>query len=183
MNTKQDIFKLAADYFFQRSTAAENNAAGRGKSPFLTTLLRTGSPAESADKVENVFSIGKAIRLMEDDCTQKFTIRSLAHIAGMSSSCFRHKFVRTMGLPPMEYLMMLRLRKALLLLNGPASVGEVARQSGFPDSNYFSRLIRHYFGYSPREIRKKYNSGKLTPNMLLKDLPLNQPAADQETKS
>ena len=149
----------------------------------LITLLRTGSPAESADKVENVFSIGKAIRLMEDDYTQKFTIRSLAHIAGMSSSCFRHKFVRTMGLPPMEYLMMLRLRKALLLLNGPASVGEVARQSGFPDSNYFSRLIRHYFGYSPREIRKKYNSGKLTPNMLLKDLPLNQPAADQETKS
>ena len=149
----------------------------------LITLLRTGSPAESADKVENVFSIGKAIRLMEDDCTQKFTIRSLANIAGMSSSCFRHKFARTIGLPPMEYLMMLRLRKALLLLNGPASVGEVARQSGFPDSNYFSRLIRQYFGYSPREIRKKYNSGKLTPNMLLKDLPLNQLAADQEKKS
>ena len=137
MNTKQDIFELTADYFFQRSTAAENNAAGRGKSPFLTTLLRTGSPAESADKVENVFSIGKAIRLMEDDCTQKFTIRSLAHIAGMSSSCFRHKFVRTMGLPPMEYLMMLRLRKALLLLNGPASVGEVARQSGFRTATIF----------------------------------------------
>ena len=70
----------------------------------------------------------------------------------------------------MEYLMKLRLRKALLLLNGPSSISEVAELSGFRDSNYFSRFVRQYFDYSPREIRKKYNSGELEPDVLLKKL-------------
>ena len=65
---------------------------------------------------------------------------------------------------------MLRLRKAVVLLNGPAPIGEIAAQTGFPDSNYFSRIIRSRLGFSPREIRQRYNSRKLSPEDLLERL-------------
>ena len=145
----------------------------------LVTLLRE-SPQTENSASENVFPIGKALRLMEHDCTQKFTLRTLADTAGMSMSCFRHNFTRITGLPPMEYLMTLRLRKALLLLNGPSPVSVVAELSGFSDSNYFSRLVRKYFNCSPLEIRRKYNSGELDPDILLKKLQSTRLHTDED---
>ena len=132
----------------------------------MVFLLRNGSPAESA-AFRDVFPIGHAIRLMEQDCTQDFTIRKLAEASGTSPSCFRHNFTRITGLPPRAYLLALRIRRAILLLNGTETIGEVAVRSGFPDSNYFSRIVRDRLGLSPREIRRKYSTGELSPDALL----------------
>ncbi|MBO4647403.1 MAG: helix-turn-helix domain-containing protein [Lentisphaeria bacterium] len=135
----------------------------------LVDLLRESTPAGGSAR-QNVFPIGNAIRMMERDCTASYPVRKLADAVGMSVSCFRHNFTRITGLPPREYLLMLRLRKAVVLLNGPAPIGEIAAQTGFPDSNYFSRIIRSRLGFSPREIRQRYNSRKLSPEDLLERL-------------
>jgi len=58
------------------------------------------------------------------------------------------------GTPPGEYLINLRLRKALLLLNFPNSIAEIARLSGFSDSNYFKDSFKKKYGVTPRNYRK-----------------------------
>ena len=140
----------------------------------LVFLLRNGSDSESAASGD-VFPIGHAIRLMEQNCTRDFTIRKLAEAAGTSPSCFRHNFTRITGLPPRTYLLLLRIRRAILLLNGSETIGEVAVRSGFPDSNYFSRIIRDRLGLSPREIRRKYDTGELSPDVLLERIIPEKP--------
>ncbi|MBQ9337263.1 MAG: helix-turn-helix domain-containing protein [Lentisphaeria bacterium] len=137
----------------------------------LVTLLRDGF-SEEFPAGQNVFPIGRAIRLMEQDCTRNYTIRSLAEEVDMSPSCFRHNFTRIMGMPPREYLLSLRIRKAVMLLGGPASISQVAVLSGFPDSNYFSRIIRSRFGCSPSEIRRRCNSGDFSPESLIEKITL-----------
>lgn len=136
----------------------------------LVYLLRSSMPGGGA-KNRNAFEIGRAAHLMEQDCTQDFTVRELADSIGMSVSSFRHNFTRIVGVPPREYLLTLRLRKAVMLLNGPLSVGKVAHLSGFSDSCYFSRIIRERLGISPREIRRDFLSGKRSAETLLKKLP------------
>ena len=131
----------------------------------LVCLLRE-SQSDSTPE-QNIFPIGNAIRVLEQDCTKMYPVKKLAESVGMSVSCFRHNFTRITGLPPREYLLQLRLKKAILLLNGSASISEIARQTGFQDNNYFSRIITKRFGCSPRKIRQKYNSGELTPEVLL----------------
>ena len=91
----------------------------------------------------------------------------MAETVNMSPSCFRHHFTEITGIPPGEYLMNLRLRKAVLLLNFPNSIEETAALCGIPDSNYFARLIRKRTGFSPKEIQRKYFEQKLTVDELL----------------
>ena len=135
----------------------------------LVILLRSCVPADS-NPAQNVFQIGKIIRLMEKDCTRNYTLKELAKMVNMSTSCFRHNFTGITGTPPGEYLINLRLRKALMLLNFPNSITEVARLSGFSDSNYFARMIRKRTGYSPRDIQKMYLTGELSEGTLLEAL-------------
>ncbi len=143
----------------------------------LVYLLRCCVP-QDAGIGQNAFQIGCAIRLMEEDCTKPFTLKSLADEVHMSESSFRHHFTEITGLPPGEYLLKLRIRKALLMLTSPSSISSIAAQSGFRDNNYFSRQIRKQTGFTPREIQKKYGTMQLSVNDLLEKLfpPSQDPA-------
>ena len=73
----------------------------------------------------------------------------------MSPVSFVRHFRAATGLTPQEYLIKLRLEEAAILLQNPdLSIAEAALQSGFNDSNYFSRLFRKKNNISPRSYRK-----------------------------
>lgn len=135
----------------------------------MVLLLRSCLPQDS-HMGQNAFQISSAIQMMEKDCTKPYTLKQLADSVHMSQSCFRHHFTRITGLPPGEYLMNLRLRKAILLLTISNPVAETARLAGFEDSNYFARLIRKRTGFSPKEIQRKFLTGELTVETLLEKL-------------
>ena len=139
----------------------------------MVFLLRSCVP-ESHISSPNLFQIGQAIRMMEKDCTKSYTLRQLAESVNMSPSCFRHHFTDITGIPPGEYLINLRLRKAVRLLNFPNSIDEIARQAGFSNSNYFARLVRKRTGYSPRDIQRKYFIQELSVDELLSELVKKQ---------
>lgn len=132
----------------------------------LVCLLRYCIPQDTWIG-QNAFQIGRAIRAMEKDCTRNFTLKSLADEVHMSSSSFRHHFTEITGIPPGEYLLRLRLRKAVLMLTSPMSITAVAQQAGFRDNNYFSRQFRKKLGLSPREFQKKYTNMQITVQDLL----------------
>ncbi len=139
----------------------------------LVCLLRYCVPQDKGIG-ENAFQIGRAVRIMEKDCTRDFTLKSLADEVHMSQSSFRHHFTEITGTSPVEYLLRLRIRKAILMLTSPSSISTVSMQSGFRDNNYFSRLFRKKTGLSPREFQKKYRNMQVTVQELLTKLSIQE---------
>lgn len=111
------------------------------------------------------FQLGRVLRYMEENAVKPLTLENLSRYAQMSESSFRHLFRAATGLAPIEYLIRLRCRRAMLdMFSSDHSISEIALESGFTDSNYFARKFREVTGRSPREFRAGCRSGviKLT---------------------
>jgi len=69
-------------------------------------------------------------------------------------------FKKRMLISPGEYLMQLRLQRALSLLRETDHpVYEVGEMVGIPHRGYFCRLIRRAVGVSPKAYRERVNYG------------------------
>ena len=111
------------------------------------------------------FQLGRVLRFMEENAVKPLTLDNLSRYAQMSESSFRHQFKAATGLAPIDYLIRLRCRRAMLdMFSSDHSISEIALESGFTDSNYFARKFREVTGRSPREFRVGCRSGviKLT---------------------
>ncbi|MFA6929948.1 MAG: AraC family transcriptional regulator [Lentisphaeria bacterium] len=129
---------------------------------FLAYLLRNCVP-QRLQLDTNIQQISRVIRMTEEDCRKPYSLLELAKEAHMSVSSFRHHFTAITGVSPGDYLIKLRIKKALLLLCSSSSITRVAGQVGFHDSNYFARQFRRQNGMTPREFQKKY---QVNPNIL-----------------
>ncbi|HWF74107.1 MAG TPA: helix-turn-helix transcriptional regulator [Solirubrobacteraceae bacterium] len=94
--------------------------------------------------------LAPAIRQMHAHVARSWTVTELAHTAALSRSAFFERFTRTMGLPPMEYLLAWRMALAKDLLRRPeVALTEVARRVGYGSASTFSTAFRRYVGQPP----------------------------------
>jgi len=108
------------------------------------------------------FQLGRVLRFMEENAVKPLTLEHLSRYAQMSESSFRHQFKAATGLAPIEYLIRLRCRRAMLdMFSSDHSISEISLESGFTDSNYFARKFREITGRSPREFRIGCRSGAI----------------------
>jgi AraC-like DNA-binding protein len=79
----------------------------------------------------------------------------LASLVGVTPQHLGRLFRRALGQGPIEYLVRLRLNRALqLLVERPdLRVHEVGAAVGYPDANYFIRVFRHREGRTPGQFR------------------------------
>jgi AraC-like DNA-binding protein len=81
-------------------------------------------------------------------------VEQVARELGVHRSVLARRFRKALGVPPVRYLQSVRVQRALSLLKETSlPVGEIARSVGFPDPNYFSRLVKRSVGQSPRSFR------------------------------
>ncbi|MHB9023653.1 MAG: helix-turn-helix domain-containing protein [Armatimonadota bacterium] len=106
---------------------------------------------------ENILlQIGEVISHMESAYAEPLTIEELAERANMSPRHLFRRFRQGTGIPPIEYLISLRMRKATILLRETSrTIGDIAAAVGVPDSNYFSRQFKRVTGVCPRAYRKQ----------------------------
>lgn len=98
-----------------------------------------------------------AKRYIDEYFAREVTIGELADMCGMSDTNFRRRFKDVCGVSPIEYRAQIRVTKAKeLLLCRFYSIDEVARMTGFPDANYFSRCFRRRTGMSPNRYRRTF---------------------------
>jgi len=94
--------------------------------------------------------IAKALRDMHGDPQRGWTVVELANEAGMSRSAFFDRFIRTVGLRPMEYLMAWRMAVAKdMLRNDDIALDEVARRVGYGSASTFSTAFSRHVGQPP----------------------------------
>lgn len=86
---------------------------------------------------------------------EKYTLKKLSKIAGLSKQRFSSVFKKDMGKSPMEYIRDLRLTTAAkMLLIENKNVMDVAYDVGYEDTNYFIREFKQSFGLTPNQYRK-----------------------------
>jgi AraC-like DNA-binding protein len=101
--------------------------------------------------------MGEVLSYIEQNYREPITIRQLTKIAHMSESTLMRQFRRVMSRSPIDHVIRVRILKAAeRLKRGDTRVTEAAFDSGFSDSNYFSRQFRQVLGVSPREYRKRH---------------------------
>lgn len=122
--------------------------------------VRYGIPAD----MEAEKSIRAARQHILGNAESKIDFAALAQQLGVSYSVFRRRFKQVTGIPPGQYQLQIRLKKARLLLrNSTLSVAEIADQLGFESVQYFSRHFKSKTGLPPAAFRKRSPAGRATP--------------------
>ncbi len=87
--------------------------------------------------------------------TSDFSVPQIAQILEMSQVQVYRKLKALIGKTPTQYIRILRMKKAMELLNTTElNISEIAYDLGFSDPNYFSRTFQQVYGKTPSSIRK-----------------------------
>lgn len=87
---------------------------------------------------------------------EEFTIDKLAEEMAISRSNLQRKLKGVTGMPPNDYIRLIRLKTAgQLLREGEYRINEVCYIVGFNNPSYFSRCFQKQFGILPKDYVKK----------------------------
>ncbi|MBR2353843.1 MAG: helix-turn-helix transcriptional regulator [Clostridia bacterium] len=100
-------------------------------------------------------SIAGCVRYMEEHfCDPNLNMKAICAASFISASGLQRAFLRYFGISPGQYLIGLRMNRALeLLKENTHSVKEIALSCGFTDEKYFSRAFKKKYGYPPSQLR------------------------------
>jgi len=99
--------------------------------------------------------VRRALAFMEAHVSENPTLPEIARAANLSKQHFCRVFHRAVGVPPLRYLMQLRLRVAKSTLwREEATVKEAAFAAGFEDQRHFTRVFRRLEGITPTDYRR-----------------------------
>lgn len=96
-----------------------------------------------------------AVAAMHSEPARRWTLSTLASVAGMSRSSFAEQFKNVTGHSPIEYLTRWRIFIAAGQLEGDRlSVSEVASSVGYQSDSAFGAAFKRLTGAAPRQFRK-----------------------------
>jgi two-component system response regulator YesN len=119
----------------------------------------------SITKEQDIYSLpGKKSNKFIDDITEyvklnfgdcELTLSKVAHIFFINASYLSRIFKKEMGINFMEYLVRIRIERAIMLLNNmDLKAYEIGEKVGISDSSYFSTCFKKNTGYSISEYRR-----------------------------
>lgn len=99
--------------------------------------------------------LAPALRQLHADISYAWTVERLARAAGVSRAVFAERFTRTIGMPPMQYLVHWRVAVAKnILRTDDSSVAEIARRVGYQSASAFTSAFTRLTGCSPTEFAR-----------------------------
>ncbi len=111
------------------------------KNPAQTDLLR----------------LGATLSYIRENCTRPLTLADLARKAAMSPATLNRVFMKSVKMSPVNYVIFQRVALAKgLLADSDTEIYAIAAETGFGDSNYFSRVFKKHTGMTPRDYRHKF---------------------------
>ncbi|GAA5085527.1 hypothetical protein GCM10023210_06470 [Chryseobacterium ginsengisoli] len=104
---------------------------------------------------KNKSRIGFVVDYIRKNLHQKLSIDSIAKMAYVSKSNFFKMFKDELGTSPNEFILQERINRAKELLASQNSIKETAYQTGFSDTNYFTRVFKQLVGVTPKSYQDK----------------------------
>jgi len=100
-------------------------------------------------------TMATALSLLHSDITRPWKLADLASLCGTSKTVLVEKFNSTLGQAPIQYLTDWRMHKARsLLIEGSASVAQIAQQVGYASEWSFSKAYKRVYSEGPGATRK-----------------------------
>ncbi|MQL53187.1 response regulator [Desulfofundulus thermobenzoicus] len=96
----------------------------------------------------------QVINYLENNYNQKISLKEVAQSVYLNPVYLSTVFKQETGYTFSDYLTLIRVEKAKKLLDLRLPVKEVARQVGYPDSNYFCRIFKNVTGVTATDYRK-----------------------------
>jgi transcriptional regulator GlxA family with amidase domain len=104
--------------------------------------------------------IEELVHWIEREFAQPLSLAGLAHRACMSPYHLLREFKRVVGVPPHQFVLAQRLRRAASLLRHTNDlILTIACEAGFGDLSEFNRRFRRLLGVSPRDFRARHRPG------------------------
>ncbi len=150
---KIEAYKLFDDAYYDE-VYAESIKSVANMQRFIEHVI--GKSIDYLQEVEKTQTfVDKIIRFMEENYSRNITRDELENIAFVSINYLSRIFKQETGKSLHNYLMGIRIDKAIAMLReGKSSVSEVALSVGYDNFSYFSRLFREKTGYSPKEFKR-----------------------------
>ncbi len=112
--------------------------------------------SELLEKQRDFERIREAVLYIEQHFTENICIPDLAKLIYMNASYFSTYFKKVMKMNITDYILTLRINRAAILLRETAKpVTEIAAESGFGNSAYFTRAFRKITKLSPTKYRSE----------------------------
>ncbi len=129
-------------------------------------------------------ALAPAMTCISENYMNDLSIEELAQLCHVSPSHFRRLFKSLLGLPPRDYLHMVRVERACALLSGGKySVTEIGLMVGYPSPSSFTRQFHRLYGISPRQWRQKMPSEENPAvNAYLTGVPAGPPIFPRKNK-
>lgn len=131
-NEVSDLLITIAEYMVQYQTS-------------ICSGMRTFSAVNQATKTELFLKLEQGRNFIHDNFKNPIALEDISTAAGISSYYFHRLFKAFFKLTPHQYITNLRLLHAQkLIIENQSPLKEVAYQSGFSDSKYFSKVYRKW---------------------------------------
>jgi AraC-like DNA-binding protein len=122
----------------------------------LVVLLSRAYSLPSTEEKSDVINIAKSLSYMESCYTDPISTEKLAAMSNLSVRHFTRIFKDTYKTTPGNYILALRVQHACMLLKTTSlNISEIAYNSGFNDSNYFTRQFRNFLHITPKQFRSQ----------------------------
>ncbi|NOS90290.1 MAG: AraC family transcriptional regulator [Cyclobacteriaceae bacterium] len=109
---------------------------------------------EKNTKINNPL-LTHVVALIRDNIKNKIELKQIARHAGLSTSSLYRLFKNEMGISPVEFVILEKIKLAKQYLsNKDIYIKNVSYEAGFDDSNYFIRLFKHYEGITPKQYQQ-----------------------------
>ena len=121
----------------------------------ISRYIKEGRQAKN----DTISDIERAVHYFNENYNKPISIEQYAQEHLMSVNWFIHSFKEVMNVPPMQYIVSLRIAAAKgYLENSDKNINEISNIVGYENALYFSRLFKKYTGMTPSEYKKKNKS-------------------------
>ena len=128
------------------------------KSTFLllVTYLSRVYARQTTTAVPGTGRMTSVIAHIREHFREPLAIEELARLAHLSPSQFHRNFKRAYNTTPIHFVTHLRLHQACdLLKDADQDITNIALETGFSSSSFFSTQFKRYMGESPSDYRRK----------------------------
>jgi AraC-like DNA-binding protein len=95
------------------------------------------------------------LNLITENISNNIELKSIAKSAGLSTSSLYRLFKNELGISPVEFVMLEKIKLAKRYLTDKnVYIKNVSYEAGFKDTNYFIRLFKHYEGITPKQYQQ-----------------------------
>lgn len=102
------------------------------------------------------------INIIRENISSKIELKNIAKNAGLSTSSLYRLFKNELGVSPVEFVMLEKIKLAKrYLTDKDVYIKNVSYEAGFEDSNYFIRLFKHYEGITPKQYQQLLHKKQL----------------------